>query len=313
MIKFLLVVVMFVLLAGVVSTLYVMRKNDVCDWHKITECEWKKVEDFALLKIVDIFARKNENQEGQPVVYGEGLKLPEQAAESALRYPVPGAQIKTEVGDASQPKVREKPLPALNESDQSMRQELNRLFDQQQLDKLFILKTIINRFVVTIDNLTARNVPPKYRLSRKQTGRFIVYKNSANKEFIDTTNYRRYIHYVQFAEAVNTKKLVAIYLRYYPLFQEAYEGLGYPDRYFNDRLIEVIDHLFDMPQVRGPIELKRPSVYYKYADPELEALSAGQKIFIRMGYDNAAKIKAKLRVFKYELIEQVERGKGVLG
>jgi hypothetical protein len=36
-------------------------------------------------------------------------------------------------------------------------------------------------------------------------------------------------------------------------------------------------------------------VFYKFADPELEGLSAGQKIMLRMGAENAAKVKAKLR------------------
>jgi hypothetical protein len=33
---------------------------------------------------------------------------------------------------------------------------------------------------------------------------------------------------------------------------------------------------------------------YQYADPKLEALSAGQKTLLRMGSDNVATVKAKL-------------------
>ncbi len=39
----------------------------------------------------------------------------------------------------------------------------------------------------------------------------------------------------------------------------------------------------------------QPSVQYKYADERLEKLSAGQKVLIRMGRDNATVVKAKLR------------------
>jgi hypothetical protein len=42
-------------------------------------------------------------------------------------------------------------------------------------------------------------------------------------------------------------------------------------------------------------------VFYKFADPELESLSAGQKIMIRMGPQNAEKVKAKLRALRREL------------
>jgi Protein of unknown function (DUF3014) len=40
---------------------------------------------------------------------------------------------------------------------------------------------------------------------------------------------------------------------------------------------------------------------YEFADPALEARSAGQKIMIRMGSENAAKVKAKLREIRREV------------
>jgi len=70
--------------------------------------------------------------------------------------------------------------------------------------------------------------------------------------------------------------------------------LGYPNGYFNDRLVQVIDVLLATPQISGPIDLVRPNVMYIYADPTLEARPAGQKLLIRMGPENAAVIKAKL-------------------
>ncbi len=99
-------------------------------------------------------------------------------------------------------------------------------------------------------------------------------------------------------------KLTQIYINYYPLFQSAYEELGYPERYFNDRFIEVIDHLLQAPDIRGPVRLVQPKVYYKFADPELEKLSAGQKILIRMGIENSIIIKARLRVLRQLLANE---------
>jgi hypothetical protein len=51
----------------------------------------------------------------------------------------------------------------------------------------------------------------------------------------------------------------------------------------------------------GPVELFRPGVMYEYADPDLEVRSAGQKILIRMGSENAARLKAKLREIRRQL------------
>ena len=96
-------------------------------------------------------------------------------------------------------------------------------------------------------------------------------------------------------------------LPYYPLFQEAYANLGHPPEYFNDRLIEVIDHLLATPELQDPIALARPNVQFEYADPNLEARSAGQKALIRMGRENATVIKNKLRDVRAALIAQQPR------
>ena len=83
-------------------------------------------------------------------------------------------------------------------------------------------------------------------------------------------------------------------MRFYPLFQQAYEELGYPDRYFNDRLIEIIDHLLSTPIIKEDIKLVRPKVYYQFTDTKLEELSAGQKILIRIGSKNALQVRERL-------------------
>jgi len=93
---------------------------------------------------------------------------------------------------------------------------------------------------------------------------------------------------------LDMQQLAAVYLHFYPLFQRVYQDLGYPNGYFNDRLVQVIDSLLATPQPAGPIELTRPNVMYTFADPSLEARPAGQKLLLRMGPDNASAIKAKL-------------------
>ena len=93
-----------------------------------------------------------------------------------------------------------------------------------------------------------------------------------------------------------------MYRRFYPLFQKSYERLGYPNSYFNDRLVQIIDHLIATPRLTQSIALKRPNVLYEFADPDLEALSSGQKLMLRMGPDNAATLKRMLKKFRARLI-----------
>lgn len=246
--------------------------------------------------------QQNQEQAQSVAVEPQTLVLPEEPPEPAIKYPVPEppVRIDTEVSPPAEEELEE-PLPPLGESDSVMQEEFAGLFDQSLFGKLFIFKTFIHRFVVTVDNLTATKLPNKFRFSTPPPDSFIVNKNTQDKIFIDPGNYRRYSVYIKFIEAMDTKALAEKYVHYYPLFQEAYENLGYPDQYFNDRLIEVIDHLLDTPDIVVPIELIRPNVFYQFADPRLEALSAGQKILIRMGYDNAFRVKAKLKELRKEL------------
>jgi hypothetical protein len=96
--------------------------------------------------------------------------------------------------------------------------------------------------------------------------------------------------------------IVDTYRRFYPLFQRSYERLGYPDGYFNDRVVQVIDHLLATPpQPDGPIKLVRPHVLYEFADSRLEALSSGQKLLLRMGPEHAATVKRFLQDLRSEV------------
>jgi hypothetical protein len=111
---------------------------------------------------------------------------------------------------------------------------------------------------------------------------------------LDQRNFERYKPLVAVVSSLDMAKVAQVYTHFYPLFQESYQNLGYPNGYFNDRLVQVIDVLLATPQLNGPIELVQPNVMYTFADPALEARPAGQKLLIRMGPDNAAAIKAKL-------------------
>jgi hypothetical protein len=50
-----------------------------------------------------------------------------------------------------------------------------------------------------------------------------------------------------------------------------------------------------LAEVQEPVRFTQPRCYTSFDDPKLEELSAGQKILVRMGGENAAKVKTKLR------------------
>ena len=129
----------------------------------------------------------------------------------------------------------------------------------------------------------------------KPVGGETVVVTSGEQTLLSAENAARYAAVMKLVQGADIQQLGSLYIRYYPLFQQAYEDLGYPGQYFNDRLVEVIDHLLQTPDLRGPIQLKQGKVFYEYADPALEARSAGQKLLMRMGSENEAIIKGKLK------------------
>lgn len=214
-------------------------------------------------------------------------------AAPAIRHPIEDAQ------SASAPNA-EKPLPALMVSDTTMQNTLADLFGPASLGKVFYEDAIIHRFVTTVDNLPRKTVPQR-NLPVKPIAGPLVTSTKDDNVSISADNASRYTPYVQMATSIDAKNLVAAYVHFYPLIQQDYRDLGYPKGYFNDRLIEAIDDLLATPELKDPLQVIQPKVLYQYSDPELEARSAGQKIMIRMGAENATKIKAKLQEIRREL------------
>ena len=185
------------------------------------------------------------------------------------------------------------PLPELDKSDAPLLKALGDALGKRWL-ALILPGELISRIVATVDSLPRANLPASIVPLKRARGAFLV--SGKNETLaIDPANAKRYAPYVRFARAIDANRLVAVYRTFYPLFQSAYVDLGYPKAYFNDRLIEAIDDLLAAPALAAPVRLAQPGVLYEFADPKLESRSAGQKIMMRIGRDNAETIKAKLR------------------
>jgi len=247
---------------------------------------------FALLAGGGYYFWRTRGQAPAPPPAPEATTAPAppapQASAPPIEHPVESAQAPSE------------PLPALGDSDVALQDALAGLFDAQAFTRLFYPENIVRHFVAAIDNLPRRSVALRIMPIKPVGGPFLV-TGPDGSLIISPDNAARYTPYVRVLEAVDTQKLVATYVRLYPLFQQAYAELGYPSRYFNDRVFEVIDNLLAAPDVPAKITLTQPKVMYEYADPELEKLSAGQKMMMRMGRDNEARVKAKLRDIKRAL------------
>ena len=190
------------------------------------------------------------------------------------------------------------PLPPLDDIDAYLRLELVTTFGDV-FDALLVDDALIDRIVAAVDSLPRSRVAERVRPLGKLPGELVVDPGEKDDEYdLSIENFERYESLVVGFTSADPDQLVDLYRRYYPRLQTAYRELGYPDGYFNDRVVEVIDHLLETPTFDDTPALVRPHVLYEFADPELEALSAGQKLLLRMGPENAERAKAALRALR---------------
>lgn len=193
------------------------------------------------------------------------------------------------------------PLPPLDASDATVVNALSRWLGSENLLNYFRTDKMIRRFVATVDNLPRAKAPERMIPLKPVPGQFAVSALEPEGLAIDPDNAKRYAGYIDLVQAISVPALVDLYIRLYPLCQQAYRELGYPRGYFNDRLIETLEDLLAAPDVPEPVAVARPKVMYEFANPDLEARSAGQKIMMRMGSANEARVKAVLRKIRKEL------------
>jgi hypothetical protein len=187
----------------------------------------------------------------------------------ATQPAAPAEEAKPEVPQAQAPSAEPaKPLPSIEQSDAMMRDTVSGLVGRKAFEAMVYPSQLVRRIVATVDNLPRETAPRRVMPLAAVPGAF-----GASGEGDEM---------VLSAEA-------------YPLFQRAYADLGFPKARFHDRLLAAIDDMLEAPVPTGPVKLVRPKVLYQFADPELEGLSAGQKIMVRMGPENEARVKAKLR------------------
>ncbi len=214
-----------------------------------------------------------------------------------IRFPVEGL---TDDKDAALPA----PKTTSSQVESQVSEALFGLLGRDNALNHLSLDGFANRVVVTVDNLTQKHASTRHWPVERTVGRFTIVQQGDSVS-ISPTNAARYDKFVRFIDAVDMKKAVRVYVRLYPRFQQAYEELGYPGKHFNDRLVDVIDHLLSTPSVsepvavrltdiKGPYESTRPWVRYEFVDPTLEDRSAGQKMLLRMGPAHAQRIKLKL-------------------
>jgi len=197
------------------------------------------------------------------------------------------------------------PLPALDDSDPEVLDGAVAIFGPDYVQQFLVPADIVRKLVVTTDNAPRDKVALRLRAIPPLPGRFIA-EGDGEVTVLSEENFERYTPWVNAFANADAAQLADLYVRYYPLLQQAYQELGYPDQQFHHRVLQMIDDLLAAPEIDEPIYLVRPHVLYQFVDPQLEGRSAGQKALIRMGQKNADLVKNKLREIRSLIIAPPE-------
>ena len=236
-------------------------------------------------------------------------------APAPVVLPAPAASAPAPAVSAAVTAPRHYPAPVVTPATKGppdVEAALADLFGRNTALSMFRLDDFPRRLAATVDNLGRTHAPSGLWPLNPPAGRFSIEERDG-ATYIGADNALRYTPYVLLLESVDAAHLVAVYARLYPLVQSAYEDLGYPKGYFNDRLIQVIDELLATPesdaplqvrppQISGPLQPQRPWLLYRFDDPSLEALPAGQKLLLRMGAVNERRVKARLVEVRHLLV-----------
>lgn len=215
--------------------------------------------------------------------------------------PAPVEEVVVEPEAPAEPEIT---LPLLDESDPEVRKDLLEAVWNQDFAAMLVSEDLIRKTVVFVDNIANNSIERDFTVLKGPSQRFQVITTDADETVIDPSSYNRYDIYIAMLESLNENDLRRLYDKYQPLVQEVYSELGYPDKDFRDTLLKAINNVLDTPDITGIVEVAQPKVMYEFKDEDLEALTSVEKQVLRMGPDNAKKLKVVLKKFRRALIAE---------
>lgn len=200
-----------------------------------------------------------------------------------------------------EPEPVAEPLPSLDDSDSYVREELTGMERGPQLLRYLAGEQILRRFVIFVDNVRSGSIPEQEVPFLRDLGQLRLREQGEDQFLMEVDSYARFTPLLDSLLGMEDRQALALYHALYPLLQEAYAEIGYPRVDFTDTLLAAIDGVLDAELPEGPFLLTRPSVMYLFANEEIERLNDVQKLLLRMGPDNAQRLRERLRQLRSSL------------
>jgi hypothetical protein len=219
------------------------------------------------------------------------------ARERAAPAP-PAATVRTATDTPLAPAAEAVKLPPLGQMDIFLRALLGSLSASPELARWLATDDLIRQMAHAID-VVSRGQSPARELGVLRPEGPLQTSGPARTLSINPASYRRFDGIARAVASLDPAAVAAAYRTIQPRLDEAYRGLGRTSLSVDQAVATALQVLIDTPAVADPIRLAPgPGATLGYADPDLQALPAAQKQLIRLGPENAARVKDTLRRIK---------------
>ncbi len=165
----------------------------------------------------------------------------------------------------------------------------------KDLGDWFNVKDVIRKYIILIHDVSQNRILLKHKRFLKMPQKNMV-KEDSQGLYLTKEGYRRYDGFANALVSIDIKKGLSLYLTFKPLFDKVYQTFSYPESYkLEDIFLKAAANVIKAPVEEGRVGLVKHTLFYKFSDRKLEALSDVEKQMLRMGPENTKKIQTKLR------------------
>lgn len=188
------------------------------------------------------------------------------------------------------------PLPPLAEMDPYVRELFATLGTHPELLKWLATDDLLGAIATAIGRLADGQSPARDLAVLRPIQGFAVTRTGGVAR-IDPATTTRYAPLVVAVTTVNPSTLAAAFNTLRPRLVEAWVAQGYPADGFSEAVRKAVDVVATTPDVPADAALVPGVGGYAYADPAFERLPPAQKHLVRMGPDQARRIREAARQF----------------
>lgn len=254
-----------------------------------------------------------ESADGKSGTYIEETFLPSEETPEELTGKVPNSVVpdplsaNSEVKSPGDDKLAEAPSTmqeklTLAEAEERLAELASSLSDLPLWQKCLGQSRPVQRFVAALDAL-ALGKRPMDSLDFLRPSQLFAGEKHGDAWRQNSLSQGRFSPCVALFCAISPAAAAKLYCVLEPAFQEACANLGYRDKTVRDLLTEACSQIFSTPVLaEEPLLIaggKTGLFYWQLS--ELESLNDAQKLFLRLGSQNAAKVRQQLEAIAAEL------------